>query len=138
MGLRQNLDILPDFSDNSAFNEPKIMKIGQKLSVLLAKRHFTISSYFFVLFFRPTLFFDPKICSQLVHEFLLTNEWGTSGIWKFFYIGFLASFVFYILGAIHNRCPSKEANIRYHYCRERSKRPYMKEHLDTTSTSFIC
>ena len=51
MGLRQNLDILPDFSDNSAFNKPKIMKIGQKLSVLLAKRYFLISSFFFHYFF---------------------------------------------------------------------------------------
>ena len=24
------------------------------------------------------------------------------------------------------------------YCREQSERPYMKEHSDTTSTSFIC
>ena len=43
MGLRENLDILPNYSDNSAFSKPKFMKIGQKLSVLLAKTYFAIS-----------------------------------------------------------------------------------------------
>ena len=138
MGLRQNLHILPDFSDNSAFNEPKIMKIGQKLSVLLAKRHFTISSYFFVLFFRPTLFFDPKICSQLVHEFLLTNEWGTSGIRMFFHIGSLASLATKMDHYNFFKKPDGVELKLIFYWRERSERPYMKEHSDTTSTSFIC
>ena len=37
MGLTQDLDVWLFSSDNSAFSEPKIMWIGEKLSILLAK-----------------------------------------------------------------------------------------------------